>query len=291
MDSDRFDSIARRFAGRKLSRRAALARGSTGLAAGALAAAALGRAPAQAGPDTGGNATPGATAVENTEFLFVQSFQAGSIAPMEGIEGRYTVSLEEGLGQTIYFSNRPERIVGAEPTPRFLEGMPFLPENPPNAALIMEAGDGETDIAVVELFNPTYDPETRGVTYEVEVLADWQNSQEAGFAEASSDLATLAPTFGAAHLFIDDCPDLTIYCYVGDDQDNAVVGEFDDQGMCWNYSLCIPCEPYGHTQPDRCATKTYWENKCNSTFERCRDAGGCWPYWYWPAINFLCPGG
>ncbi len=48
-------------------------------------------------------------------MLFVQSFQSGSIAPVDGAEGRYTVTLEQGLGQTIYFSDRPERIVGTEP--------------------------------------------------------------------------------------------------------------------------------------------------------------------------------
>ena len=62
MDLTRFDRIAKRFAQRRLSRRAALRQGGTGLAAGALAAAGLGRAADVHAQDAALAAGPGAAA-------------------------------------------------------------------------------------------------------------------------------------------------------------------------------------------------------------------------------------
>jgi hypothetical protein len=205
-----------------------------------------------------------------TEMLFVQSFRAGAIAPKEGVDGRYTLTLEGGHGQTIYFSDRPDRVVGADPTPAFLEGLGFLPDNPPNAALVFEAAPGDTDVAVIELFSPVYDPVTHGVTYEVEVLQNWQAELEEGLQEAPTDLASVASSFGTANLFIDGCPNLDVKCLRGDNE----IGRFRDQEMCWNYSVCIPCEPFGHVQPDRCQTLDYWRGKCNAQYPNAC-AGAC----------------
>src|SRR5215207_830875 len=211
----RFDRIAKLFAGRRLSRREALTTSGAGLAAASLGAlAAAGLSPAATAQD----ATPPAPDAEpnaghGPTMLFVQTYQSGSIVPTDGIDGRYTLTLEQGHGQTIYFSDRPDRIVGATDTPRFLEGLGFPADNPPNAALVVETAPGETDVAVVELFNPLYDPVSRGVTYEIEVLGNWQASLELALSEVPTDLAALAPSFGAAHLFIDDCPDEEVYCY------------------------------------------------------------------------------
>ena len=70
------------------------------------------------GPDTfatvaAQDATPEAMNDENTSYLFLQSFQSGSIVAKDGEADTFTLTLEQGLGQTIYFSDRPERIVGA----------------------------------------------------------------------------------------------------------------------------------------------------------------------------------
>ncbi len=156
MDPVRFDRISKFFADRKMSRRAAVIHGGTGLAAGALASVGLTSAiHAQDAP-----ATPESDVAPEIEaktpYLFVQSFQSGSITPTEGQDGTYTLTLEHGLGQTIYFADRPSRDVGAVPTPEFLDGLGFPEDNPPNAALVVETAPGETDIAVVELFNPNY---------------------------------------------------------------------------------------------------------------------------------------
>src|SRR5215218_5357799 len=238
MVATRFNTIAKLFANRRFSRRKALTQGGDGLAAGVLAAAGIRSASAQ-------DATPDAAA-EGTSapaMLFVQTYQSGTITPTEGVDGRYTLTLEGGHGQTIYFSDRPDRVVGADPTPQFLEGLGFLPENPPNAALVVETAPGETDVAVVELFNPVYDPVSQGVTYEIEVLSNWQAELEMEFTEAPADLATLAPSFGSAQLFIDDCAAGMVYCDTGTKR----VGNFDDWAIpfCYKpqYAECHPCIP------------------------------------------------
>lgn len=227
---------------------------------------------------------------EKTTYLFVQSFQSGTIAPIENQDGRYTVTLEQGTGQTIYFADRPSRDVGATDTPQFLKGLGFSEQDPPNAALIVETEPGETDIAVVELYNPTIAPDTGTVTYEVEVLENWRDDLELGLQEDPTDLAALASEFGAAHLLIDDCPaDSFVDCLLRTSYFHyEKIGVFYQVDYCWNYLVCMPCEPHGHVQPDRCTTHYYWEDKCNATFPDCE--GRCEAWYAWPAVDFNCHG-
>ena len=188
-------------------------------------------------------ATP-AVELEKTHYLFVQSFRGGSIAATEGKEGLYRVTLEQGLGHTIYFGDRPSRDSGAAPTQQFLDGLGFSQGNPPNAALLVDNGAGDHDIAVVELFNPTYDATTHTATYEMATLKNWETSGSMGLQEQPATLETLAPTFGGSHLFIDDCPDRVPVCHL---QSNGhVVGLLPGvAGMCWSWTsfACQWCNP------------------------------------------------
>jgi hypothetical protein len=98
-------------------------------------------------------------------MLLVQSFQSGSLAAKAGEQGRCTVTLKRGLGQTIYFSDRPGRIVGTIPTDRFLSVLGFSPDNPPNAALLVEiaprSATAEHWIAALIVDAARYDPGSR----------------------------------------------------------------------------------------------------------------------------------
>ncbi len=271
MDPARFDRVTKLFAQRRLSRRHAVQQGTAGLAALGLAAGLHTGAAQDATPVT--DASPASTdatdATDKIEFLFVQSFESGTIAPKDGAEGTYTLTVRHGLGQTLYFSDRPERIVGTAPTQLFLDGLGFSPDNPPNAALVIGSDDGGTDIAVVELTNPTYDEPGATATYDISVLENYSDV-DMQFGEAPDDLAAVAPSFGPAHLFIDDCPNDTIRCsapYYGDVW--QTVGTFDNQGFCYDYLLCVPCEPYGHNPPYRGAVVDYWSQKCNDTYAAC----------------------
>ncbi len=273
MNPNRFDQISGFFNGRRLSRREALTRGA-GLAAGAGALTGLNAASAQDATPTAG-ATPEMVTLppndDEVTHLFVQSFQSGSIAPATGAFGTHTVTLEQGMGQTIYFADRPSRDVGVAPTPAFLDGLGFDDDNPPNAALLVDAGDGTTDIAVVELFNPTYDEATHTATYDIAVLANWQNDLELGFQEAPTDLSDLSDNFGAAHLFIDSCGTRDVGCLkAGGDPNNVedFAGFFEHQPLCFWFSefSCQVCTP-----DDASNRRPYWRRMCNETFPACND--------------------
>lgn len=243
MDTTRFDRISRLFADRRRSRSQI------------------------ATPAANSDGTPG-----STEFLFVQSFESGSIAPRDGADGTYTVTLQHGLGQTIYFSDRPERIVGVAPTPQFLDGLGFNAVNPPNAALVIESEEGGTNIAVVELTNPTYDTASSTATYDVAVLENLEGNDNMQFQETTVDLATISASFGSAHLFIDDCTDDAITCFNTSGQD--VGGAIKRAPMCWTWDgwCCTPCRPeelpgicnaqYGPYCDGGCTVKVYGDSTC-----------------------------
>lgn len=242
MDPTTFDRIRKAFSARRLSRRETIRAGGVGAAAalaaglGARAATAQDATPVAGTPVAGGEG-------KTVEFLFVQSFEGGTLASKEGADGTYTVTLDHGLGQTLFFSDRPDRIVGAAPTDRVLAELGFLPENPPNAALVTSDGAGGTDIAVVELTNAVYDAAVPSVTYDLTTLEAWETSLEMGFTEAPAGLAALPATLGATHLFIDDCPDWPTYCVTTNP--NRITGFFlGNEGHCWCLSpefSCLMC--------------------------------------------------
>jgi len=98
MNAARFDAITKRFANRRLTRRDALRRGGASLAASTLAAA-TGLATETRAQDS----TPAAnaTCAAAPAMLFLQAFQAGNVVPKQGGEGRYILTLEQGLGHTV----------------------------------------------------------------------------------------------------------------------------------------------------------------------------------------------
>jgi hypothetical protein len=260
MIGHRFDAVAKLLADRRVSRRTAL----RGLAAGGAATVAA----VQARPGFGMADTPPADADAKTEFLFVQSFQSGGFAPKAGSPDAFKLTLEHGLGQTVYFSDRPERIGGVAPTTKFLDGFGFQPDNPPNAALVLEAAPGDTDVVVLELTAPRYDEATKTATYDAKVLSDYEKLG-VDFQEQPTTAQTLHEQFGAASLVFDDCPDL-LYC------SNKLMGvgvcvnlPGGPVGTCWNWShlCCDPC----FTSRDALA------DLCNSTYPACK--GQCGARW------------
>ncbi len=268
MDASRFDRITQLFAQRRLSRRAAV----TATAAG-VAATVVGTQHAGLAQDATPQASPVVDpAAEKTTYLFVQSFQSGTLTPNDN-DDRHTLTLEQGLGQTIYFGDRPSRDVGVTPTEQFLEGLGFTDDNPPNAALIVETGDGETDLAVLELFAPTYDAATHTATYQVSGLEAWEDTLDLGLQDAPADLSAFTPDFAGAHLLIDDCVNATVDCYTAGGEGGNWVGSFDNQSFCYNYGICMPCEPYGSVQPDKCSTINHWGERCVDQFDDCYGQG------------------
>jgi hypothetical protein len=188
MDTRQFDRIARFLANHRLSRRRALASGGTGLITGAVVASGI--APAT-------SAAQGATPVagDDVELLFVQSFSGGTVAP-SGEDGAYTMTLEGGLGETIYFSDRPNREVGAAPTSEFITVFDTTTDDPPNAALV--AGDM---ILVAELTSASLDEASGTLTYEATLLGEEDVDMQ--FEHAMADAPTGEVALETSHLFID----------------------------------------------------------------------------------------
>lgn len=114
-------------------------------------------------------ATTGLSAQEkDVQLLFVQtahSMQADTDAKALRLVG---------IGaQTVYFSDRPERVAGHIPVAKFVQGWTTgedsFANNPPNATLSVYMDETEeNDLVVVELFDPTIDGQD--VTYRYEVL-------------------------------------------------------------------------------------------------------------------------
>lgn len=257
MEPRRIDMISRQFAQRRLSRREMLARSGAGLAAGSLAAAGLSHAAAQEATP----AAPGSDTAHGPTMLFVQSFQSGNITPKEGESGTWTLTLEQGLGQTLFFSDRPDRVVGAVPTPQFLDGLGFPKENPPNAALLFEDEVGNEDVSVIELFNPQYDEATHTATYDIQLLDEYARLGMT-LQQQPTEPADAKTSFGAAHLFIDDCPDGVIQCV---DTKGEVVGEYSNayhDGYCfsWYSACCLPC---AYWEDDYATALLLWSERCN----------------------------
>ena len=294
MESSRFDTISRLFAQRRLSRRTALATGGAGLAAAALGSTASAQ-----------DATPGAPAAspeaetDHPSFLFVQSFGAGSIS--SGDNGHLTLTADHLTGQTIFFSDRPERIVGTVPTEDFLGldrapsasstpgsgdatpegGIGFTPANPPNAALVFDSAAGSdepSDVVVVELINPTYDRATGQATYEITVLAD-ETAIDLTFESEPIAAAAAIRSFEGASLFIDDCNDGDIICVnETTGERTTIVSPDTPTGYCWDSGrlCCSPCQGID-----------YWSQQCYYLVDACSDGTLCYATYDWQL--FFCP--
>jgi hypothetical protein len=261
MNAGRFDGITKRFASSRVSRRRVITQGGTGLASGALGAAGL------AGAALAQDATPATSTAspdDGPTMLFVQAFQSGTVAPKQGESGRYILTLEQGLGHTVYFSDRPDRIVGSLLTPQFLAQLGF--DVPPNATLVVETARGQTEVMVLELFSPSYDVDTHTAIYEVAVLAEFEREAN-GFAETDEDLAELLPQFGAAHLFIDALSclhKLRVPCHpIHEALDWTGEGQCCQVGEGSNLSWST-CGVSGFDAAE-------WSDTCNATYPECGD--------------------
>jgi hypothetical protein len=121
------------------------------------------QAPAdQAAAVSGGEVT--GVASDSAQYLLVQT--APSIRYEDG-----SLTLESVHDMTVYFTDRPERVAGYLPTSEQIgfwdEGEDSFADDPPNADLVIGAGDDLIQ-AVVVLTNPRV---TNGdLTYDVEVV-------------------------------------------------------------------------------------------------------------------------
>ncbi len=116
-----------------------------------------------------------ATAQPKPSYLFVQS--AKQIDYKNGV-----ITLHDVPAQTIFFTDRPNRVVGNVSTDKFVAKWTTDKEpggfavNPPNAALTVFQPDG-VKTAIVELTNPRLDG--KNLSYNVKVLQGISSTQPA----------------------------------------------------------------------------------------------------------------
>jgi hypothetical protein len=273
MDAQRFDSLTKSVFGR-VSRRTVLG-GGAGLAValGTLGSRRAGRAHSLQEGAASPVAIPAAD--EGTiEYLFVQTAAAGTWAPKPNEPDTFLLTLTGASAQTIYFSDRPARVVGSLPTATVLASLGFTPADPPNAAIVAQAAAGE-DVLVVELFSPRYDEAAGTLTYEARVLTEYVGAGLGTLPERRADDA-LPPAFGPTSLFIDDanCPSQTqVDCALGD---GTVLHTYDGLEECLVYLGsstwdCCPCT--GSTNGDGTNLLPFWSAKCNTEVSAC--GGNC----------------
>jgi len=116
-----------------------------------------------------------AIAQKSVSLLFVQTAQ--KVDYKDGVMTLYGVP-----PQTMYFSDRPDRVVGNVPTITFVtkwttdKGPNGFASNPPNAAVTVFQPDG-AKTAIVELTNPRLDG--NNLSYNVKVLQGIGSTQPA----------------------------------------------------------------------------------------------------------------
>jgi hypothetical protein len=230
--------------GRRHSRRDAIKYSGLGIGAAALGATAIGQSVfAQDATPAASDESLGLPEGERTYTMFIQSAMGGTWEPKASEEGVYTLTLTGLPAQTVYFSDRPSRVVGTTTTSEFLSALGFDSENPPNAALVTTDEAGEEDILVIELFNPTFTPggDDEGATlvYEARILENYTDTGLGRVAQQQDDTAIPA-SFDGASLFIDDCADGVATCSpTGSDQIIAT----KKFGCCWATLTCQNCHP------------------------------------------------
>jgi hypothetical protein len=189
-----------------------------------------------------GSADLGLPVGERTYTMFIQTARAGTWEPKAGEEGVFTLTLTGLPAQTVYFSDRPDRVVGTQTTSEFLEALGFGDQNPPNAALVTAGENGDDDILVIELFNPDYteslDEAGGTLVYEARILENYQETRM-GRVALEQDDAVIPSSFAGASLFIDDCSDGFLECHRG----GTLMGQFSF-GCCYKFPSCHTCHSY-----------------------------------------------
>jgi hypothetical protein len=181
-----------------ITRRTALIAAATGMS---LAAAGTTRLSAHAAQQATPVASP---AAEDASYLFVQSgFSSGTLIADAG--ETFNLVLQGAPEQTVFFSDRPSRVVGAVATERFLEELGFEPSDPPNAALVIQTDDGTSDVIVLELTSPVYDAAAGTMSYVATLLEGFTQLEAtgAGFTEEPLAADSIPAAFGPSSLFID----------------------------------------------------------------------------------------
>jgi hypothetical protein len=201
MQGSRFDAFTR-WTARRSTRRTAVTQAGAGVAA-AFGLARLGSRPVMAqvaNPVT--EASPAAAVP--VSLLYVQYAGPTTLTPGSG--DVHTLTMTGVRPQTLYFSDRPNRIAGAEPTAAFVDGFAqAFADSAPNASLIghFERGGHQEEAVVLTLRSATYDAAASTLTYEVTLL-DAERITDVAFEQEPLTVLDTTHTYAEASLLIDN---------------------------------------------------------------------------------------
>ncbi len=180
--------------------------------------------------------------------IFLQEGSSGSF--VNDSSGNYTLTINDVVPYTAFFADRPARDVGMVPMDKFLKGLNFGINNPPNAAMILPDENETSDMVVVELTNPQYNNTTKTLTYNAKQLKDY--SFKSGWLQdhASEVDPAIPEKFCSVNLVIDGPlklqvdhkrPDNKVPDQKGTDKDKGPVKDCP-QGVCGD----LQCPPPGY---------------------------------------------
>ena len=130
-------------------------------------------------------------------LLFVQMATSGTFTETD--DGHLLVL--EGINeQTIYYSDRPNRVAGHMSTDELVKkwtsGDDSFESNPPNTVMAIVEPDGTQNAITIALTKPVYDLEAMQMQYSVYIIADEVDA-------ANQVDVSFPETFGDVALFID----------------------------------------------------------------------------------------
>jgi hypothetical protein len=100
------------------------------------------------------------------QYLFAHDAQRGTFHPVAGRPGLYELALSGVRPSALYYSDRPNRIVGAVSVGKMLEGLFHKPgESPPNAAINALDSDAQQVLMGAELVSESYDAAKHTLVY------------------------------------------------------------------------------------------------------------------------------
>lgn len=145
------------------------------------------------------------TKKEKTELLFVQTATSGTFIPIAGEKYTFELVLNNAAPDTIYFSDRPERVTGLAPMEDFLKKFNWKGDgdDPPNAALVLSRASENQDVMLLELMEPNYDKANNVLKYKTKTLMADNGSERFYGCFGSRADENISQSFNHVALFID----------------------------------------------------------------------------------------
>ena len=145
------------------------------------------------GPATAAQAN-GATSV-----LYALDAHDGSLVPVKGKRGTFTLTLRKVDSRALAFDDRPGRQVGTIRVQKMIDQLFVAGQAPPNAAVNADVPGGAQALMGVQLDSPRYSARAQTLRFRVRQLV-----QQPGAAHDSRTDTVLPRRFGSTALFIDD---------------------------------------------------------------------------------------